>query len=68
MFNVGPWEWAIILLIILVLFGCNRVTDLARSLGKSISAFKQGMREGQEDLDKSLRKNSDDDQNSKPSA
>ncbi len=47
--NVGMGELLIILVIVLVLFGANRVPDVARSLGRSIKAFKDGLKEGMED-------------------
>ena len=52
--NIGIWDWAIILTIILVLFGGKRLPELAKSLGKSISAFKKGVKEGEEELRQSL--------------
>jgi sec-independent protein translocase protein TatA len=38
-------EWIIILLIVLVLFGANRLPQLAKGMGESIRNFKQGMAE-----------------------
>lgn len=52
--NVGVWDWVIILLIVLVLFGGKRLPELAKSLGKSISAFKRGIKEGEEEFKKGL--------------
>jgi sec-independent protein translocase protein TatA len=43
--SLGGMEWVIILVIVLLLFG-NRIPGLARSLGKGINEFKQGLREG----------------------
>lgn len=37
------WEWIIILLVILLLFG-NRLPGLARSLGSGITEFKKGLK------------------------
>jgi sec-independent protein translocase protein TatA len=36
----------IILIIVLVLFGGNKLPDLARSLGRSLGEFKRGKEEG----------------------
>ena len=36
-----PVVWVIILLIIIVLFGANRLTDIGKSLGKGIREFKE---------------------------
>lgn len=39
----GPqgWEWLIILLIVLLLFGARRLPDLARSVGSSLKIFRR---------------------------
>ena len=42
---------AIVLLVILVLFGGTKLPQLARSLGKAQSEFKQGLKESDEDDD-----------------
>lgn len=41
--DVGPAELIIILVIILLLFGANRVSDLAGALGKSVREFRRGV-------------------------
>jgi sec-independent protein translocase protein TatA len=43
-FNV--WQLAILLVVVLVLFG-NRLPETMRSLGKSVTEFKKGVREGE---------------------
>jgi len=45
MFGLGTQELVIILVIVLVLFGANRLPDLARSLGSSVKEFKKGVTE-----------------------
>ena len=57
--NMGVWDWVIILGIILLLFGGKRLPELARALGKSISSFKKGMKEGEEELKRSLDEDKD---------
>lgn len=47
--NVGMGELLVILVIVLILFGAKRVPDVARGLGKSIKAFKDGLKEGMDD-------------------
>lgn len=49
MFNLGWPELVLIGAVALVLFGPNRLPEAARSLGKSIKALKQGLKEGLED-------------------
>lgn len=42
-FNLGTGEIIVILVVILLLFGAKRIPELARSLGKGVNSFKQGM-------------------------
>jgi sec-independent protein translocase protein TatA len=48
----------VILVIILVIFGGNRIADLGAGLGKGIRSFKKGL-EGDETTQKKLEDNSD---------
>ena len=48
MFGLGLVEILIILFIIILLFGARKLPELARGLGKSISEFKKGMKEPDE--------------------
>jgi len=57
--NMGIWDWIIILAIVLIFFGGDRLPELARSLGKSISSFKRGIKEGEEEFKRTLE-NPDD--------
>jgi len=52
----GGMEWIIILLIVLVLFGANRLPQLAKGMGESIRNFKQGMSETEVEDEKSSGK------------
>lgn len=47
----GPqgWEWLIILLVVLLLFGARRLPDLARSVGRSMRIFRSEIKDGQND-------------------
>jgi sec-independent protein translocase protein TatA len=49
--NMGWMEWLIILLIVILLFG-HRLPGIGRALGKSVSEFKSGLKEGQEETAK----------------
>lgn len=46
---MGGWEWIIIGAALFMLFGASRLPQLAKSLGQSRKAFKDGMREAEED-------------------
>ena len=37
----GGWEWVIILVIVVLLFGAKKLPELAGSLGKSIKEFRK---------------------------
>lgn len=48
--NIGMGELVIILLVVLLLFGgASKLPDLAKSIGKSIRSFKDGMNEATKD-------------------
>jgi sec-independent protein translocase protein TatA len=49
MFGLGYQELLLILVIVLVLFGANRLPELAKSLGSSVNMFKKGINESQRD-------------------
>jgi sec-independent protein translocase protein TatA len=44
--TLGGWEWVIILVIVLLVFGVGRIGKLGEELGKGVRAFRQGVREG----------------------
>ncbi|MHB8481120.1 MAG: twin-arginine translocase TatA/TatE family subunit [Nitrospiria bacterium] len=48
MFGIGMPELIVILLIVLVLFGANRLPEIGSGLGKAIRGFKKGMNEPSE--------------------
>jgi sec-independent protein translocase protein TatA len=50
--DLGPWEIAIIAVVILVLFGSKKLPDAARSLGRSLRILKtevKGMHDDDEE-------------------
>jgi sec-independent protein translocase protein TatA len=43
--NIGPWQLLIVAVVILVLFGRGRISEMMGDFGKGIKSFKQGMTE-----------------------
>lgn len=43
--GIGWGELIVILLIALLIFGANRIPEIAKALGKSIKEFKKGLNE-----------------------
>ena len=43
--SLSPWHWAILAVVVIVLFGAKKLPDAARSLGKSMRIFKSEVRE-----------------------
>lgn len=46
--SLGPWQLIIIALVILVLFGRGRISEMMGDFGKGIKSFKAGMNEHDE--------------------
>ena len=64
-FRIGPWEIALILVIILIVFGVGKLPQVGGAIGKGMSAFQKGRRgedakeqEGAPETKKSARKKS----------
>ncbi len=55
---IGWPEILLILLVVLLIFGVGRIARVGGELGKGVSAFREGLREGQENTDKDSAKNS----------
>ena len=41
-FRMGPWEIALILVIILIVFGVGKLPQVGGAIGKGLRAFKKG--------------------------
>jgi sec-independent protein translocase protein TatA len=39
--NLGPMEWILILLVLILLFGAKKLPDTAKALGQSLRMFKK---------------------------
>jgi len=42
---IGPWQIALIVLVVLLMFGGKKIPELMRGLGKGITEFKKGKEE-----------------------
>jgi len=59
MFGLGYQELLLILVIVLILFGAQRLPDLARSLGSSVKEFKKGVTELKDETSSTQKKDDD---------
>lgn len=50
MFGIGPTELIIIFLIVLILFGANRLPEIGKGLGKGIKNFRKAVK-GEDEID-----------------
>ncbi len=49
---VGPWQWIIIGLAILLLFGGKKLPELMKGLGSGIKEFKKATQEDEDEVKK----------------
>jgi len=49
--GAGRYEWLVVLLIIILLFGAKRLPELAKGLGKGIREFKKAKNELDDEVD-----------------
>jgi sec-independent protein translocase protein TatA len=54
--NLGPTELIIIVLVIFLLFGATRLPQLAKALGQSKKAFRDGLDEAEREPRKEVEK------------
>lgn len=47
-FRIGPWEIALVLVIILIVFGVGKLPQVGGAIGKGLRSFKRGQR-GEDD-------------------
>ena len=52
--NLRGWEWIIIALVVLLLFGGKKIPEPMRGLGKGVHSFKQGMEEAKREINKPI--------------
>lgn len=47
---IGPWEIAIVVVLILLIFGPRKLPELGSSIGKSIRGFRKGLKDTQDEV------------------
>ena len=53
--GLGPTELVVIVLLIFLLFGATRLPQLAKALGQSKKAFREGIEEGEREERKTIK-------------
>lgn len=63
--NLGsPAHWAIVFILVLLVFGAKRLPEIARNLGKGLAEFKKAKREFENELNKGDSPKEDSEQKS----
>ena len=52
---VGPWQIALIVVVVLLLFGGRKIPELMRGLGSGIKEFKEATKEDDKDDSKEIK-------------
>lgn len=50
--GIRGWEWIIIALVILLLFGGKKIPELMRGVGKGIRGFKEGLNDVKDEINR----------------
>jgi sec-independent protein translocase protein TatA len=51
-FLPGGYEWLIVALLVLLLFGGKKIPELMKGLGKGVKSFKEGINEAKTEMNK----------------
>lgn len=66
--GIGPWELAIILVIVLIFFGAGKLPTVLESFGRGVKAFRDAQRDEAIDVSPDKRALSEDANESVPAA
>ena len=51
----GGWEWIIIGIIVILVFGVGRIGRIGGELGQGIKEFRKGIKDGTEDVEEAAK-------------
>lgn len=60
MHTPGPMQLLLIAIVLLVLFGRGKIAGMMGEVGKGITAFKKGIKEGNEEIEKAAAESAKD--------
>lgn len=52
----GGWEWIIILVVVLLLFGGKKIPELMKGVGKGVRSFKEGLNDVKDEMNSPAEK------------
>jgi sec-independent protein translocase protein TatA len=64
--SLGGWEWIIILVIVVLVFGVGRISKITGEIGSSIRAFREGVQGPKDEKDKEKAKEEKAKEEAKP--
>jgi len=56
---LAPWHWAVLIIVIVLVFGGSLLPRLGRFFGKSVTNLKQGLKESTEEFKSQVQQPSD---------
>ena len=59
--SIGFWQIAIVVVLVVLLFGRGKISDLMGDVAKGIKSFKKGMKDPSQDPSQDTPQNSDSD-------
>ncbi len=57
--SIGIWQIAIVVVLVVLLFGRGKISDLMGDVAKGIKSFKKGMKDPEKELDTDQDSNKD---------
>lgn len=58
--QIGIWQIVIVAVVVVLLFGRGKISELMGDVAKGINSFKKGLNDKEEDVAQSLENNPDD--------